>query len=66
LTGDILAKWASSNSRPDPSASTKAPRLMTRVFSTDSSSAYSGGFRPVSQAVAVDPNRFSDANTVKP
>lgn len=66
LTGDILAKWASSNSRPDPSASTKAPRLMTRVFSTDSSSAYSGGFRPVSQAVAVDPNRFSDANPVKP
>lgn len=66
LTGDMLAKWATSSNRVDATASTKAPRLMTRVFSTDSSSAYSGGFRPVSQAVAVDPNRFSDANTVKP
>lgn len=66
LTGDVLAKWATSTNRSDATPSTKAPRLMTRVFSTDSSSAYSGGFRPVSQAVAVDPHRFSDANTVKP
>lgn len=66
LTGDILAKWATSTNRAESNASVKAPRLMTRAFSAEVSSAYSGGFRPVSQAVAVDPNRFSDANTVKP
>lgn len=66
LTGDVLAKWATNTNRTDASASVKAPRLMTRAFSAEVSAAYSGGFRPVSQAVAVDPNRFSDANGVKP
>ncbi|MFD1745192.1 DUF882 domain-containing protein [Rhizobium helianthi] len=66
LTGDVLAKWATNTNRTDASASVKAPRLMTRAFSAELSAAYSGGFRPVSQAVAVDPNRFSDANGVKP
>jgi uncharacterized protein YcbK (DUF882 family) len=66
LTGDVLAQWATATNRTDAVASMKAPRLVTRAFSSDGSAGYSGGFKPVSQAVAVDPNRFSGANIAKP
>jgi uncharacterized protein YcbK (DUF882 family) len=66
LTGDVLSQWASATNRTDAVASIKAPRLVTRAFSSDGSAGYSGGFKPVSQAVAVDPSRFSGANQPKP
>ncbi len=66
LTGDTLAQWALANKRTDAVASTKAPRMMVRALSADVSAGYSGGFRPVSDAVAIDPNRFSGANVPKP
>jgi uncharacterized protein YcbK (DUF882 family) len=66
LTGDTLAQWALANKRSDAVASTKAPRMLVRALSTDVSAGYSGGFRPVSEAVAIDPNRFSGANQPKP
>jgi uncharacterized protein YcbK (DUF882 family) len=66
LTGHMLAQWASANNRTEAVASMKAPRLITRALNSEYSAAYSGGFRPVSAAVAVDPNRFSGANQVKP
>ena len=66
LTGDMLAQWASATNRTDAVASMKAPRLVTRALSSDGSVGYGGGFKPVSQAVAVDPSRFSGANLPKP
>ncbi|MCO5731943.1 DUF882 domain-containing protein [Rhizobium sp. SSA_523] len=66
LTGDTLAQWALANKQPDRSASTKAPRMVVRALSADVSAGYSGGFKPVSQAIAIDPNRFSDRNLPKP
>ncbi|WP_377296633.1 DUF882 domain-containing protein [Rhizobium sp. SGZ-381] len=66
LTGNMLAQWASSTNRKEAVASIKAPRLITRALNSEYSAAYSGGFRPVSATVAVDPNRFSGANQVKP
>eukprot|EP00913_Durusdinium_trenchii_P008100 g7597.t1 len=60
LTGDVLAKWALSNSRAGDVTSMKAPRVVTRTLNSDYSAAYaSDGFKPVTSAVAIDPNRFS-------
>lgn len=66
LTGDMLAQWATATNRTEAVASIKAPRMVARTFTSDGAAGYGGGFRPVSQAVAVDPNRFSGANIVKP
>lgn len=63
LTKDVLEKWALDNKRSGTTASLKAPRLVTRAFSSDYSAAYSNGFRPVSTTVAIDPNRFSGPTT---
>jgi len=60
LTGDMLAKWALNNNRPDAAASMKAPRVVSRTLNSEYSAAYSGGgFKPVTAAAAVDPGRFS-------
>lgn len=60
LTGDMLAKWALNNSRPDAAASMKAPRVVSRTLNGEYSAAYAGGsFKPVSATAAIDPGRFS-------
>ncbi|MGK6311948.1 DUF882 domain-containing protein [Neorhizobium sp. DT-125] len=60
LTGDMLAKWALNNNRPDAAASMKAPRVVSRTLNSEYSAAYSGGgFKPVTAAAAIDPGRFS-------
>jgi uncharacterized protein YcbK (DUF882 family) len=66
LTGDVLSQWAVATNHSDTAASMKAPRLVARTFNREVTAAYGGGFKPVSSAVAVDPNRFSGANQVKP
>ncbi|MGF9692160.1 DUF882 domain-containing protein [Rhizobium sp. 0TCS1.26] len=66
LTGDVLSQWAVATNRTDTAASMKAPRLVARAFNSEVTTGYGGGFKPVSAAVAIDPNRFSGANQVKP
>jgi uncharacterized protein YcbK (DUF882 family) len=63
LTQDTLAKWALNNNRAGDVVSMKAPRVVTRTLNGDYAAGYaSAGFKPVSAAVAVDPNRFSGQN----
>ncbi|WP_199864805.1 DUF882 domain-containing protein [Rhizobium sp. CFBP 13726] len=62
LTGDMVAKWAVNNNRAEGQnpVSMKAPRVVSRTLDRDYSAGYtSSGFKPVSAAVAIDPNRFS-------
>jgi uncharacterized protein YcbK (DUF882 family) len=64
LTGDVLAKWALNTNRADQKASVKAPRVVTRTLSAEYSAAYAGGgFKPVTAARTIDPNRFSGPAT---
>ena len=66
LTGDVIAKWAVNNNRAGEMASVKAPRVVTRTLNADYSAAYaSGGFKPVTAARSIDPNRFSGPAGIK-
>jgi uncharacterized protein (DUF2235 family) len=65
LTGDMVAKWAVNNNRAEGQnpVSMKAPRVVSRTLDREYSAGYTGsGFKPVSAAVAIDPNRFSGQN----
>jgi uncharacterized protein YcbK (DUF882 family) len=59
LTGDVIAQWAIAKNHASPTASVKAPRVVNRTLSADTTLAYGGGFKPVSTAVSIDPSRFS-------
>ena len=58
LTGDMIAQWALVKNHGAPTASTKAPRVVNRTLTADTSVAYGGGFKPVTTAVSIDENRF--------
>ena len=63
LTKGSLEKWALNNKRSGDVVSMKAPRVVTRTLNSEYSAAYANeGFKPVSAAVAIDPNRFSGSN----
>ncbi|WP_436799520.1 DUF882 domain-containing protein [Rhizobium oryzicola] len=58
LTRDMIAQWALDKNHAAPTASTKAPRVVNRTLTADTSVAYGGGFKPVTTAVSIDENRF--------